>query len=390
MNFVVRRLAIAVGLLLFVPAVIGGLHLGAPAAEEPSSSAFASGDAHLESWRQDMQDGYTVLAAVSTTSLIEDVDPARTLLVVHGPQQEPDQAVLDRHLSGGGSVWILDPDGAYNAWLSSHGVSVGPHRLVDANSPHGSGTVRMHGADAEVVAQSPASLVLDDEAWDVWLRSEAHLDVDGDGTVDRIDVPGPHPVGAARSIAGGQLFVTADASLLSDALRDSAGNPDFARWVARQLLPEGGTIVVDESQHGWTASERLPVAGVQVASHAGSLPTWAALALAIVVAAAAVVAARNASALHPYREHERHDPATPPEEGSIPDTVAQDAAWELLAARTKQPVDRLKKSGTEAAYGLAEDPVLRRVLVGRAQEGDARRILNEYLFPDSRSNGVKP
>lgn len=383
MRFLVRRLVFATGLLILIPVALAAFHVAAPPAHEPRSSAFQSGEHHLGAWAHDMQSGYDVRAAVSGAYL---ADADRTLLVVHAPQRLPDAAFLEGHLARGGALWILDPDGTYNPWLSAHGAAVGPHRLVDPDNPHGAGTVRMQGADGEVIARSPASLVLE-EGWEPWLVSGAHLDLDGDGTVDRSDTPGPHPVGAAKRVHGAQLFVTADASMLHDGMREGADNRAFANWVVRQLLPHGGRIVVDESQHGWTAKERLPVAAVQSVHLVNLLPTWATLLAAAMVAAGAVLLARKARALHPYREHERSDPATPP--GQDPATV-EDAAWELLAARTRQPVERLRRAGAEAAHGLAEDPVLRRVLLGRGQVGDDHQVLQDYLHAQNHSNGAKP
>ncbi len=398
-----RRVATAFTLAAIVAAAAAGLHAAAPpAVDKPSPTAFDTAPEDLSEWAAAMEQGYTLRAAVSGIFLDASEEAIDTLVLIQSPQHAPTSAeahALDSHLDAGGAVWVLDPDGIYNSWLALRGVVVSPHRLIDPGAGD-SALVRLESAspaDEPVLSRSPAALIVDDvDEWDALLLAPGYtyLDIDGNGTADRVDTPGPHAVGLATTYAsGGTLTVVGDASHLANLFYKGTGraNADHATWAIRQALPSGGTVVVDESQQGWTAPERLPVAALQKVQQVNALPAWVAMLAVVAVVAAAVVLALRARVIHPYEQHTRSDAVTPPREQD-PTATVEDAAWELLADRSKQPVDRLRRLGAaEAANGLADDPVLRRVLLGHAQGGDDAKILQAYLHSQNhRSNGARP
>lgn len=407
MTFHARRALVGASIALVAPMAVVVMHLLAGPAHEPASSAFASGGPNLGNWTQDVSSGYEVRSVVSGLFLASDVrDHASTLVVISGPQRVPtaaEDAALRRHLEHGGSLWILDDAGTMNPWLSSHGVAIGPHRLVASQVNLGPGLVNLEGGDAgtrfpAVVARAPASLVFQEARdWETWLQSgpDSHLDITRNGTVDRIDPPGPHVVGAALRVQGGGFLVAAsDTTLLSDDLWGvpRSDNSGFARWLVKQVLPEGGMILVDESQQGWTGSERLPVAATMLGQGVREFNVVATAALLGLCLVATWVLIRNTPRLTAYARHHPSDPVAAPPAQNLDKSVVHEIAWEVLARQSRQPLQQLKSVGAaEAAHGLSDDPALRRVLVGEGTPQETLEVLRRFTGEDKRSipTGVK-
>lgn len=396
------RLLTACLVLAVLAIALWGLNAAAPEARNPEPTAFGEGPQNVAAWRQSMEEsGYQVSAMVSDTALLADApDGARTLVVMVAPLEAPTEdvvRVLDGHLSRGGSVFILDAEGAYNPWLARYGVAVGGQHLLDTAATAAPSHAALEGGDtasrfAPVAAHNASYLVIDEGLqWQGVLSAPAamHVDLDGNGSVDAADPSGPHAVGAVlRHQAGGLLMVTADPSFLTDEQwsRPGVENGAFVRWLVRQALPQGGTILADESQHGWTENEAHAVTLVQ---GMGRLVPWTVALSALAFLAVPVsIAAKRLPKLMPYTNHEMSDPVTPPPSAQdVPRDLHLEMAWQILAARTGQPLARLKETGpAEAAAGLSEDAAVSRALLGESTTADHVPLMQTYL----KIKGVEP
>src|SRR5207253_2154166 len=85
-----------------------------------------------------------------------------------------------------------------------------------------------------------------------------------------------------------------------------------------ELLPAGGRILVDESQHGWTAAEAPLTASVHATGWVGAVDPWLRGAVVALAAAVALDALRRGTAAAPYGPHQPSDPETPPDSAHLP------------------------------------------------------------------------
>lgn len=369
--------------LLLVPALAAGVLLWAsPAPQRPEPTAYSPGGGNLTLLASAAED-----AGLPVDAAVAGLEPAtgRALVIVAGAARPPraaETAALDRVLDSGGTVWIAGGS-AYVPWLAARGASLGGQPLLQAGSANPGDVTLAGGLGGDlftnVASRLPGTILLEEgSAWQVWLSApaDAHADLDRDGVIGEADPPGPFPVGAAlRTTGGGLLLATADASLLSDDALGGAGSDNAALW--RALLSQAGPdrVVVDESQHGWTRNEGPMVTLLHAASALRALPAGL-LALAALCACALAVAVVLAGGhVTPFVPHVPADPADPVQGG---DVDVQDVAWDLLALRTGRPLAELRSGGHESAQGLAEDPALRRILLGQGNGTDRLAILSQY------------
>jgi hypothetical protein len=321
--------AAAYALFALALAVPAAAWLAAPAPQVPAPTAFSGGERNATAWAHSLQDaGYTVRALVSGAPLaLEEPRPQQALVVVLAPTaiDRLDGLALDRFLADGGRVWVADPDGNANPWLAAHGIAVDPHRLLDPGLAH-PGAARLSAAGKAFQTAGPTgSLLADPDAgWQPLWQAGAgvHRDMDGNGSVDRTDPPGPHLVAATLATAGGgRLVVSADASAFTDAALAAPGTRDAVRAAVAALLPDGGTVLVDESQHGWTRAEAPAATLLSLTAWVGVAPPWVRLLLLLPALAGAALLLRSRGGLEPYRSHQMVDPETPPGHAPPPEPI---------------------------------------------------------------------
>jgi hypothetical protein len=321
----VRALRVLVALLAVaaLPAAAYAVDSAAPAPVDPDPTAFRPGAANLsvaaEVWGQS---GHRVAAVVSSLRLITAVDePASTVLVVVAPAGAPtttEAGALDRFLAEGGSVLLLDPRGGFNPWLVDHGAGVLDVPLLDPTATS-RGYVSLDGqADpvVTVVSEEPRKLSLEPDApWAELLVApgHVHLDLNRNGTVERVEQAGPHTVGALLETPdGGRVAVIADASAFSDALMQGDANQAFARQVMEQLLPGGGLVIFDETRHGWTQNEPSAAVLVSASQRLAAIGPPLLVAAALAAVAVAVLPAASVPRGVPFAPHEGRVPVDPP------------------------------------------------------------------------------
>lgn len=309
------RWAVAAGTLALAALLAGSAYWLAPAAREPDPSAYRSGADQFGALRERLAAEHDVQAVVSRLSLVPDDG----LLVVLRPEVQPDAATEDAllgRLQRGGSMWVADPGPAWSGLLGRLGIAVGTQPLLDL-APLKPGQVALSTTAAVasgVTAFAPTTLLLQDPAWEPFLVSSpsSALDVDGNGTIDRGDLPGPHVVGALRHLdGGGTLLVTSDASLATGAGLAAEPNRRLVDWIAGQAAAPG--VWLDETQHGHTAAERGPANAVATLQRATEQPWTLKAAAAGLVAVVAGLAVLLVPRRLPFAAHAAVDPILPPE-----------------------------------------------------------------------------
>ncbi len=337
MNVSVLRIATSLG--LFALLLVAGVLLWSPDASPAASpTAYETSPADTSTWRLRLEAaGYDVQSLVATPSLLDVTSPAAAALIIMHPTAGPTSegaAAMDQFLADGGSMLVADPDGAFNAWLRPWGASVAAPSIIQPGLPAPYAHIAPKGSNWHATTSSVHSLVLEDETgWTAWLWSKptSHLDLDGNGTIDRADLPGPFVVAASRSLpAGGHLIVMGEArAFVNLHMNESADrNRELAQAAAQILLPEGGTIIFDETRTGLSANEAAIVSPTRAAESLRRLsPAIQAMGIGVlaIICLGINLLASPASALGFHQQEIRaRDPVRLPSEAEPADAARTD------------------------------------------------------------------
>ena len=324
--------ATAVVITMAAAAPVLAIGILAPEPGSPEPSAFSAGSHNLSALASGLKEaGLDVKAVVASAQLLDEhVVADETLLFMVAPSQAPTDEDIVRllgFLERGGTIWIADPEGVSNRFLGLFGVSIADKRLIGPDGADAVGLVPRNLTDVSlpVAATDPGRLYFeDDRPWVVVLEGPAalHLDIDGNGSIDRADTPGPHPVVARLELeTGGALVAAADASLLAtDAITNATtGNLVFVRSLVGALLDDG-TVVFDETDKGLRDQEPYIAPLVAWSTVLGSVSPWVYVAFAFLVAAGAAATAVYGPRWKPFPPHRFHIPidrAPPPRQPAI-------------------------------------------------------------------------
>ncbi|MBI2078465.1 MAG: hypothetical protein HYT80_08885 [Euryarchaeota archaeon] len=317
--------AVAAAMVGFVAIALYGIHLAAPTPSSAEPTGFSEGSGNTTQYVRTLQEmGNDVRAIVSSGSMLDDIaTPASAVVVLLSPSRQltdGEDRSYARFLSAGGTAWVADPSGVLNTWLAPHGVAISDRRLLDPTSATPSlvrlGAPTPSGGIEPILADASGRVYIEDpQAWSVLLESrDAHLDIDGNGSVDRWDEPGPHPVLAVRHLAGGgRLIVSADDSVLRNRnmARGHSGNVAFVQSVSRLLLPERGEFVLDESMHGLTGAEPYLVPVLRATAAARQLGVIVGVITAGILVAALGLIRVVLPRWTPYQPHRSSIPVDP-------------------------------------------------------------------------------
>lgn len=319
--------AAGAALALLVPIGLAGLLVQlAPAEATPQPTAYGDGPANSTAFRQTvLGTGFSVGVILAEPRLVvETQDATNTLVVVLAPAvpfDDETRTTLDEFLGRGGAVWIADGEGVANSWLSSYGAAITNNRLIDPTSTD-PGSVELHATNVTeslpaLVSRAPGKLFLDDGhewEWSLSAPARVHLDVDGNGTIDRADEAGPHLVAAVRSMAsGGRLIVSADDSILLDQNleEEGTGNAAYVRALVAGILPNAGLVILDESSHGLTGREPYAAPIVSAGLALRQAGWMAGLGGLVALASGVGIAARLGAAAKPMSPHRESIPIDP-------------------------------------------------------------------------------
>lgn len=401
--FLWRRAAPAGTLGVFILATLTALWVAAPEADNPEPTAFEPGPSNATAWANAARgQGLQVHSLVSDLAVHKPAtDGSGELIILLDPRRslEPDEKrVLNRHLSVGGSVWVAGAADYVNDWLLEFGIAIAPNAILDPQSTD-STEVQLEAAELgiAVTGRGVGSLVIETGTWQPWLVApeRVHMDVNGNGKIDQSDpaLKPPHNVVAAmrRLESGGHLAVTAQHDLFTDrAWRNALSrNPEFHYWALNQLLPDGGTVLVDESHHGWSAAEAPLVATVLAGTTVSALQPATRLAILAIVAAALLLPPFLAKRLDPFRPHSPMVPVFPSHaKEPLEPKLATEMAWQIVAARTGQDLNHLLSIGAdEVAQGLTDDSDLARALRSQPLGTEERvRLYKSYLSLEGGRN----
>lgn len=274
-----RRRTVALACGLAALAALGGITTLSWAAREPASAFTDGGEGASPLVADARGQGLDALRVVSGPLAVASdtrVVPERSLLVVLRPEggySDEEAAGLREFLERGGQALVADGFGHANTLVRPLGVTFERVRLVEQD-PAQALDARLEGRKFLLRTAEPTALLLDAAANATVLAASSprsFLDRDGDGTIDAADPQGPFPVLAEVAVGSGRLVALADPSPL---LRSGAAAADNAAWrqaLLAYLMPDGGTLYVDESRQP-TADP--VVAGLAAVGATAASPAW--------------------------------------------------------------------------------------------------------------------
>lgn len=300
-----RRTLLASSLALLV-VLAGSLWLSA-GAQEPDS-AFTSGggaSALVEDARARDLDVLRVVSGPGPVAADPQLDPARTLLAIIAPTDDYSDAeaqAVEDLLHRGAQVLVVDAFGSANSLTAHLGLVFERVRMVEdapleADVPPHRFTIALRNATALHV-DVPGAQVL------VRSTPESFIDRDGNGAIDAGDRPGPFDVAALVPIGsnGGRILAVADPGLFLDGA-DARENAAWRRALLDEMLPDGGTVLVDESRGG-TGDPVLAVLGATArAVSAGPLRVALPLLGAVLMLATLLPTRSRDWSTHRFRPH---------------------------------------------------------------------------------------
>ena len=181
--------------------------------------------------------------------------PERVLLVIAGVEKQylPSEVdAIEAFGARGGRVVLADDFGYGNDLSIRHGIELPRKRLFDAAFEENASIVRVNATIGpsrydlrlNVPSGTPSATCRDSRTF-ACSSNDSYLDVNGNGARDASDFGGPVAIGWRT----GNFVVLTDPSLFADAMLRQGDNERFARDLLASLLPDGGTVVFEESRH---------------------------------------------------------------------------------------------------------------------------------------------
>ena len=225
-----------------------------------SLSAYSDDWNDLSEFRNALEErGYTTHAIVATPGILREVrEPERTLLVVIGvetPYSYDDIGSIVDFVDKGGSLILADDYGYADDLANEFGITFYRYRMwdpdyvgntsilsIDLSLPDINGTSK----DYEVLFNDPTAIESNQQGTTLGFTSnESFLDVNGNGAIDVQDQPGPFEVVTLK----GRMVFIGDPSIFINEMWPQLDNDDFLLALVDFLLPNGGTVLFDESIH---------------------------------------------------------------------------------------------------------------------------------------------
>lgn len=273
-------------------------------------SAWRDGNSDLRVFRENLlAAGYeTRSVAASPMALESAADPSRSLVVVAGverPYRETEIDALENFVREGGRLLVLDDTGNANTLSARFSVYFSAVPVLDENYRANLSLVNVtaklprRGGDPKVyspvVMNVPTSLSADDGVNGTILASTSDSsfgDLGRNRQRDSGDLRGPFTVALEVRPGAGRVVFVADPDVLASDLVGERGvaNAAFTNDLVLSLLPDGGTVLFDESRHGAPLVEASAgrALSLVVAATRDPVIRWVSLAVALAAGVALV------------------------------------------------------------------------------------------------------
>lgn len=273
-----RRTAILLAALLTTAAAVIGFSL---AAEENRSAFEPAGDGPWPLVEDARSQGLEVSRLVSSPLSLSspgDAEPDHALVAVVTPSRgysADEREHLRAFVQSGGRLLVADNFGQANSLTTHFGLTLERVRLVESD-PTRLANATLEGRTFRIWLQAPTAINFDAGSSArvlAYSSAQSFVDRDGDGIISASDPRGPFPVAIELSVgqAGGSLIVVSDPGPFTAPGADEADNRAWRTALLAYLLPNGGSVFVDESRQ---ASPDPFVAGLGAMVGAATSAPW--------------------------------------------------------------------------------------------------------------------
>lgn len=362
----------------------------------PRNSAYDEGPrglSQLASLAQ--QQGIEVQSLATGPHALDAAEQAqRSALLVAGVERAytaGEVQAVQGFVRRGGTALVADDFGYGDSVGAAFGIVFDKRPLRDANFARNVSLVRVN-ASAELgnltfTTNVPASLGAAPGVDVTALArsgSDSYIDENLDGVEDQGDIKGPFLVLAQVSLGQGRAVFASDPGMLAN---DLAGdNAPFLTALLKHLLPEGGTLYVDESRHAQGAGAPLAalLAGeVQLTSEPGiALP--AGLAALLLALAAFLGSARtediSAHASTLDQPAHRHAPG-------LTAARLRRLARRVAQQRSGLPPEQAEEASAQQLAVHVPDPAVKALLLGEGSKEDPLELLRKVQLLARKGEG---
>jgi len=254
---------------------------------DPQLSAYDEDWNDISYFREALEENeeisYNVSAILSNPAVLDDIDnPSSSLLVVAGaesPYTNLELEILVRFMENGGSILVLGDYDYSNTIAQLFDIEFVQHKLWDQNyrdnvsliqttahlGPSKSYNVLLNDPVAIKEMKNPQSKTVGWTGNVVWSQNDlmktsrnSWIDSDGDGVITPDDEAAPasgFSLGIEYGIRttegenlGSAVFIS-DSSIGINHMWNEAQNSEFLIELVAKILPNGGTVLFDESRH---------------------------------------------------------------------------------------------------------------------------------------------
>ncbi|MHB8603682.1 MAG: DUF4350 domain-containing protein [Thermoplasmatota archaeon] len=388
----IRAAAVVLGALLVAAALLVPLVVGSG---DQHLSAYTSGAQDVSQFRDEIAGlGAPVEAVTGSPLALADVtEPQKTTLFLIGVEksytQDEQNALLD-FVARGGALVIATDTGFANALANHFGVLFGDKTVLDQNAYRGDpkfviATIAAPGGGASynVLFNAPSYLTVSDPKVRTLGASsnQSFVDVNGDGTIDIGDHPGPFILAAETTYGenGGRVVFVADTAPFMNEIYGVAGFDDraFTHALAASVVANDGLVLLDESRHVEPAAARAADAAVRFAELATATPAWSigCLVIAAALAALAAVATRETQDWTTHVFSIGEEVPAPRDLAPTPERLTA-LARRLVAERYNIPAEAIPGMTSVELARLTGEPDLATLAIGKENEVRALNLSN--------------
>jgi hypothetical protein len=325
-------------------------------------------------------------------------DPARTVFLVAGVERSytgGEVKAIQSFVERGGRAVVADDFGFGDPVGEPFGVTFDKRVLRDASFHVNVSLVNVNatlaGRNYTLIMNVPASLgrapgaALQPRAES---GSDSYIDENLDGVEDTGDLKGPFLVIAEATRGNGTALFTSDPGMFANGLLKDNG--PYLTALFRDLLPDGGTVVFDESRHAQGAGGAMLAALL-----AGEVQATSEAPLAVITATASLALAgafylafekppdltASASRLR-ERAHPGGDELTLGRLRRLARRAAGDAG--------RLSYEQVEEARPEELAALVPDPLLQALLVGQPTKEGPQELLRRLEAFRARRAGGRP
>lgn len=231
--------------------------------EKKQLSCYSNKNEDISKFKNELSRNYDTSCILSTPMFLNDINPEKTLLIIVGVEKDYNEyeiGEIKSFVRSGGRIIVADDYGFGNTIakaLSTEKCSVDFSEKMlltenfNLNKSFPVVNAELKNSSYSILTNEPTGLIVNGSF--IMLASSennSYLDLNENGAVD-IGESFSVPVVVEVIVGEGVAVFISDPGIFTNEIWDMNGfdNTEFITALISYLLPEGGTIIIDESRH---------------------------------------------------------------------------------------------------------------------------------------------